>query len=44
MALIPDNWLGRKMFDVLFNLEDRFPNFFVKYFQYPMIILTKRET
>ena len=42
--LIPDNWLGRKMFDVLFNLEDRFPNFFVKYFQYPMIILTKRET
>lgn len=40
--LIPNNKIGRKMFDVLFNLEEHFPNFFVKHFQYPMIILTKR--
>ncbi len=41
--LIPNNKFGRKMLAVLFNLEDRFPDFFVKHFQYPMIILTKRE-
>jgi len=41
--LMPNNKLGRKMFAVLFNLEERFPNFFVKHFQYPMIILTKRK-
>jgi len=41
--LIPNNKIGSKMFDVLFNLEERFPNFFVKYFQYPMIILTKKS-
>lgn len=39
--LIPNNKIGRKMFEVLFNLEERFPDFFVKHFQYPMIILTK---
>lgn len=42
--LIPNNKLGQKMFDVLFNLEERFPNFFAKNFQYPMIILTKRKS
>lgn len=42
--LIPNNKIGRKMFDVLFNLEERFPRFFVKHFQYPMIILTKRKS
>ena len=42
--LIPNNKVGRKMFDVLFNLEERFPDFFVRHFQYPMIILTKRES
>ena len=41
--LIPDNELGRKILNVLFKLEERFPNFFVKHFQYPMIILTKRN-
>ena len=41
--LIPDNELGRKIHNVLFKLEERFPNFFVKHFQYPMIILTKRN-
>ena len=41
--LIPNNKIGRKMFDILFNLEERFPDFFVKHFQYPMMILTKRK-
>ena len=41
---IPNNGIGRKMFDVLFNFEDRFPDFFAKHFQYPMIILTKKES
>ena len=41
---IPNNSLGRKMFDILFRLENKFPNFFVKYFQYPMVILTKRSS
>ena len=43
-SLIPNNKIGRKMFDVLFNLEERFPDVFVRYFQYPMIILTKRKS
>jgi hypothetical protein len=43
-GLIPDNKIGGKMLDVLFSLEDRFPDFFVKHFQYPMIILTKRTS
>ena len=41
--LIPNNKIGGMMFDVLFNLEERFPYVFVKHFQHPMIILTKRE-
>ena len=40
--LFPNNGFGRKMFNVLYYLEDRFPNFFARYFQYPMIILTKK--
>ena len=40
--LIPNNRFGKKMFGILFYLEDRFPEFFVKYFQYPMVILTKK--
>jgi ubiquinone/menaquinone biosynthesis C-methylase UbiE len=40
--LIPNNNFGKKLFDILFNLEDRFPNLFVKHFEYPMIILTKK--
>ena len=42
-TLIPGNRLGEKAFDVLFRLEDRFPAFFARNFQYPMIVLTKRE-
>ena len=33
---------GIKLLRWLFSLEDRFPNFFVRHFQYPMIVLTKR--
>jgi len=40
--LIPNNKLGKTMLDMLFTLEERFPKFFVKYFQYSMIILKKR--
>jgi SAM-dependent methyltransferase len=39
--LIPDNKYGSWLLDILFSLEDRYPRIFVKYFQYPMIILTK---
>lgn len=42
--LIPNNKLGKKIFDLLFKLEEKFPNFFVQHFQYPMIILTKKES
>ncbi|MDY7015462.1 MAG: class I SAM-dependent methyltransferase [Cyanobacteriota bacterium] len=41
--LIPNNKIGSQMFKILFNLEERFPNFFVKHFQYPTIVLTKRN-
>ena len=41
-GLIPDNRMGRKLLDVLFKLEDRFPEVFVEHFQYPLIVLTKR--
>ena len=41
--LIPNNKLGEKMFTLLYNLEEKFPNFFVKYFQYPMIVLKKND-
>jgi SAM-dependent methyltransferase len=40
--LVPNNALGTKLLRWLFWLEDRFPNFFVRHFQYPMIVLTKR--
>lgn len=42
-ALVPDNWLGKKMLAALFGLEERFPQFFVRHFQYPMIILTRHS-
>lgn len=39
---IPNNKFGAWLLERLFNLEDRFPRIFVKYFQYPMIVLTKK--
>jgi ubiquinone/menaquinone biosynthesis C-methylase UbiE len=41
-VVIPNNKLGRIVFDLLFKIEDRFPAFFAKHFQYPMIILKKK--
>jgi ubiquinone/menaquinone biosynthesis C-methylase UbiE len=41
--LFPDNKIGSMMFDVLYHLEERFPKFFSKHFQYPMIVLTKKN-
>ena len=35
--LIPNNKIGKIMFDILFNLEEIFSDFFVRHFQYPMI-------
>ncbi len=43
VSLFPNNWLGKKMFRSLFRWEDRCPRFFVKHFQYPMIILKKKN-
>lgn len=42
--LIRGERIGKVIFRILFEMEDRFPKFFVKYFQYPMIILRKRKT
>jgi ubiquinone/menaquinone biosynthesis C-methylase UbiE len=39
---IPNNKFGKKILQILFNLENRFPKFFVKNLQYPMIVLTKK--
>jgi ubiquinone/menaquinone biosynthesis C-methylase UbiE len=41
-TFIPDNILGKWMLGVVFRLEEAFPNFFVKHFQYPLIVLTKK--
>lgn len=41
--LIPNNKIGSKILDLLFTLEERFPRFFMKHFEYPMIILTKES-
>lgn len=40
--LIPDNAFGKRILDVLFRLEDRFPRFFTRHFCYPMIVLSKK--
>jgi ubiquinone/menaquinone biosynthesis C-methylase UbiE len=42
--LIPNNKIGSKMFGLLFNLEERFPDFFVKHLMYPLIVLTNRKS
>lgn len=41
--LIPNNQLGKKIFDILFVLEDAFPRFFARHCFFPMIILRKRQ-
>ncbi|RMF95043.1 MAG: class I SAM-dependent methyltransferase [Gammaproteobacteria bacterium] len=39
----PDNRLGRWLFDRLYALEERYPDFFLRHFAYPMIVLRKRR-
>jgi ubiquinone/menaquinone biosynthesis C-methylase UbiE len=39
---IPNNSLGKKMFSILYQLENRFPNLFVRIGRYPIIVLTKK--
>jgi ubiquinone/menaquinone biosynthesis C-methylase UbiE len=41
--LIPDNASGARIFKALFALEERFPSFFARHGQYPLIILTKKN-
>ncbi len=40
--IFPNNLIGKKMFEILFSLENFFKKFFLKHFQYPIIILTKK--
>ena len=40
--LFPDNIIGKYLMKILFKLEDIFPNFFVKNFQYHTIIIKKK--
>jgi hypothetical protein len=40
--LIPNNRLGRWILDLLYRLEERFPSFFTKYGQYPIIVLVPK--
>ncbi len=42
-AMFPNNLLGEGMFKMLFSLEETFPGFFVRRFQYPMIVLMKHQ-
>jgi SAM-dependent methyltransferase len=41
--LIPDHFLGRIAFRILFGLEELFPRLFVRFGQYPMVVLTRRS-
>ncbi|HVF39312.1 MAG TPA: class I SAM-dependent methyltransferase [Gemmatimonadaceae bacterium] len=41
--LIPNNSIGRGIFDLLFKLEERFPDFFARHFEYPIIVLTRNS-
>jgi len=42
--LIPNNPMGKSLLKKLFALEEKYPKFFVNNFQYPMIVLTKKDT
>ena len=39
--LFPNNFIGKILFELLILLEKKFPKIFVKYFQYPIIVLRK---
>lgn len=38
----PGNIIGKMMLHILFSFEKKFPNFFVRNFQYPIIVLRKK--
>jgi ubiquinone/menaquinone biosynthesis C-methylase UbiE len=40
---IPDNFLGKFFFKILFYLEDKFKKFFIKNFQYYTVVLKKKS-
>lgn len=40
--LIPNNYIGNFLLNILFHLEKKFPFFFSSYFQYPIIVLKKK--
>jgi SAM-dependent methyltransferase len=40
--LIPNNFFGELLLQLLYFIENKFPKFFIKYFQYPIIILKKK--
>ena len=39
--IFPNNYIGKVLFKFLIYLEKKYPKFFVKYFQYPIIVLKK---
>lgn len=39
--LFPNNFIGKILFKILIILEKNFPKIFIKYFQYPIIVLKK---
>jgi hypothetical protein len=41
-AFFPNNFLGEWMLRVLFSLENRFPQFFIKHFDYLIVVITKK--
>jgi len=41
--LIPDNSIGKSLLKKLYVWEEKYPKFFVNNFQYPMIVLTKKD-
>mgnify|MGYP001185629796 CR=1 FL=1 len=40
--IFPDNYIGKMLLKILFFCEQRFPNFFVKNFQYYTVIIKKK--
>lgn len=39
--LFPSNGMGERMFDALYRMEERFPGFFVRHFEFPIIVLRR---
>jgi len=40
--LIPNNFIGKWMLNKLYDLEEKHPDFFVRHFQYPIIVMVKK--